>query len=215
MQKFRKETDAALESYNEALKLFRQVGAKLGEANVLQAIGDVQQFRDDRDAALESYNEALKLFRQVGDKLGEANVLQAIGDVQQFRKETDAALESYNEALKLFRQVGAKLGEANTLQSLGKSAIMAANDQTSFEQGVQILQSAMNIHEEIKDVVGQVNILMFMSRIMASMNQFSQALELASQALPMLINAAGEQHPVTLSFMDYMEQLRTEVQKQQ
>ena len=144
-----------------------------------------------------------------------ANVLQAIGDVQQFRKETDAALESYNEALKLFRQVGDKLGEANTLQSLGKSAIMAANDQTSFEQGVQILQSAMNIHEEIKDVVGQVNILMFMSRIMASMNQFSQALELASQALPMLINAAGEQHPVTLSFMDYMEQLRTEVQKQQ
>jgi hypothetical protein len=41
VQQFRKETDAALASYDEALKLFRQVGAKLGEANVRKAIGDV------------------------------------------------------------------------------------------------------------------------------------------------------------------------------
>ncbi len=131
VQQFRKETDAALESYNEALKLFRQVGDKLGEANVRKAIGDVQQFRKETDAALESYNEALKLFRQVGDKLGEANVLQAIGDVQQFRKETDAALESYNEALKLFRQVGAKLGEANTLAAMTRLSLQSGDIATA------------------------------------------------------------------------------------
>ena len=35
------ERDAALVSYNEALKLFKAVGANLGEANVLKAIGDM------------------------------------------------------------------------------------------------------------------------------------------------------------------------------
>ena len=35
MQRFRDERDAALESYSEAQRLFRAVGAKLGEANVL------------------------------------------------------------------------------------------------------------------------------------------------------------------------------------
>jgi hypothetical protein len=47
------------------------------EANVLQAIGDVQQFRDERDAAPKSYEQALQLFRAVGDRLGEANVYLA------------------------------------------------------------------------------------------------------------------------------------------
>ncbi|MFL5661314.1 MAG: tetratricopeptide repeat protein, partial [Ktedonobacteraceae bacterium] len=74
----------ALESYEQALSLFRQVSSKLGEANVRKAMGNVQQFRDEREAALESYEQALSLFRQVGDRLGEANVLQAMGDVQQF-----------------------------------------------------------------------------------------------------------------------------------
>nr|MCU0490751.1 AAA family ATPase [Chloroflexaceae bacterium] len=100
---------AALASYAQALGLFRAVGAKLGEANVLQAIGDVQQFRKDTAAALASYEAALGLYRAVGDRVGEANVLQAIGDVQQFRDEREAALASYAQALGLFRAVGAKL----------------------------------------------------------------------------------------------------------
>ncbi|MGE3435224.1 MAG: TIR domain-containing protein, partial [Blastocatellales bacterium] len=100
-----------------AQPLFKQVGDKLGQANVLKAIGDVQSFRKEMDAALSSYSEALTLFKQVGDKLGQANVLQAIGDVQSFRKEMDAALSSYSEALTLFKQVGDKLGQANVLQA--------------------------------------------------------------------------------------------------
>ncbi len=105
--------ETALECYEVAYSLYRQVGDRLGEANVRKAMGDVQQFRDDREAALESYEQALGLFRQVGSKLGEANVRKAMGDVQQFRKDMQAALESYEQALGLFRQVGSKLGEAN------------------------------------------------------------------------------------------------------
>ncbi|MBS1791878.1 MAG: tetratricopeptide repeat protein, partial [Acidobacteria bacterium] len=75
------ESDRSLALLNEALKLFKQVGDNLGQANVLQAIGDVQSFRKEMDAALDSYDSALKLFKQVDDNLGQANVLKAIGDV--------------------------------------------------------------------------------------------------------------------------------------
>jgi len=104
------ESDRSLNLLNEALKLFKQIGDNLGQANVLKAIGDVQSFRDEKDEALKSYDEALKLFKQVGSNLGQANVLKAIGDVQSFRKEMDEALKSYDEALKLFKQVGDNLG---------------------------------------------------------------------------------------------------------
>ena len=39
VQNFRKELDKALGSYEQALGLFREVGDRLGEANVLQAMG--------------------------------------------------------------------------------------------------------------------------------------------------------------------------------
>ncbi len=69
VQQFRKDMQAALASYEQALGLFRQVGSKLGEANVRKAMGDVQQFRKDMQAALASYEQALGLFRQVGYQL--------------------------------------------------------------------------------------------------------------------------------------------------
>ena len=47
VQQFRKETNAALASYQHALDLFKSVGERLGEANALKAIGDVQQFRKE------------------------------------------------------------------------------------------------------------------------------------------------------------------------
>jgi tetratricopeptide (TPR) repeat protein len=88
------------------------VGARLGEANVLQAQGDVLAFLDRRDEALARYDQALGLFRAVGDRLGEANVLKAQGDVLAFLDRRDEALARYDQALGLFRAVGARLGEA-------------------------------------------------------------------------------------------------------
>ncbi len=149
----------------------------------------------------------------VSDKQLEANVRKAIGDVQQFLKENDAALESYNEALKLFRQVGAKLGEANTLQSLGKMQIINANDQESFQTGMNTLQSAMGLYEETNEMVGQTNILMFLSRVSASMGQNDKAIEIAQAALKLLIQVAGENHPVTLSFLEYIKELQSNISK--
>ena len=56
----------AWRSYEQALGLFREVGSRLGEANVLKAMGDVQNFRDERDKALGSYEQALGLFPRSG-----------------------------------------------------------------------------------------------------------------------------------------------------
>ena len=86
VQQFRKEMEAALQSYDQALSLYRAVGSRLGEANTLQAMGEVQRFQDQYEAALQSYDQALSLYRAVGDRLGEANTLKAIGEVQRFQR---------------------------------------------------------------------------------------------------------------------------------
>ncbi|MGH9840621.1 MAG: TIR domain-containing protein [Blastocatellia bacterium] len=64
VQSFRDEKDAALQSYDQALTLFKQVGDNLGQANVFRVVGDVQSFRGEKDAALKSYNTALDLYNR-------------------------------------------------------------------------------------------------------------------------------------------------------
>jgi hypothetical protein len=71
------------------------------------------------------------------------------------------------------------------------------------------LQSAMTLYEEIQDRVGQINILMYIARVMVSMNQNGKALEVAQSVLPILIDVAGVNHPVTLSFQDFIKGLQS------
>ena len=150
---------AALESYAHALDLFQQVGDRLGEANVLQAIGDVQQFRKDMQAALESYAHALDLFQQVGDRLGEANVRKAIGDVQQFRDEREAALESYAHALDLFQQVGDRLGEANCYHALGLMTLQLGE----YDESLKLFAESYQLYQDIQDGYSQARLLYYRS----------------------------------------------------
>ncbi len=137
--------DTALQSYEQALTLFRQVGDRLGEANVLQAMGDVQQFRDDRDAALQSYEQALTLFRQVGDRLGEANCYLAQGRVALKQEDYQNALTLHTEAYQLYRHIQASYSQARLLfyRSLVYEAM---NDQ---KQAITDIEEALTIAQQL------------------------------------------------------------------
>ncbi|HKV56704.1 MAG TPA: tetratricopeptide repeat protein [Ktedonobacteraceae bacterium] len=107
--------DAAVGCYEEALSLYRQVGDRLGEANVRKAMGDVQQFRDEREAALASYEQALGLFRQVGDRLGEANCYLAQGRVARQQEDFQSALTLQTRAYKLYQDIHDQYDQAVAL----------------------------------------------------------------------------------------------------
>ncbi len=74
---------------------------------------------------------------------------------------------------------------------------------------MEILQTAMGLFEQINDRVGQTNVLMFLSRVAASVGQKEQAIELAQTAMSLLAEVAGPNHPVTISFAEYIRQLQT------
>jgi tetratricopeptide (TPR) repeat protein len=170
--------DEALAHLSHALSLYRAVGDRLGEANVLKAIGDVQNFRKALDAALASYTAALALFRQVGDRLGEANVLQAIGDVQNFQDELDVALASYETALGLYRQVGARLGEANVLKAIGD----VHNFQGELDAALASYETALGLYRQVGARLGEANVLLALGRAALTTGETDQGLALLAQA---------------------------------
>ena len=189
----------AWDAYEQALALFRQVGDRLGEANVRKAMGDVQQFRKDMQAALQSYEQALALFRQVGSSLGEANVLQAMGDVQQFRDDREAALQSYEQALALFRQVGSSLGEANCYLAQGRIALQ----EQDFAKALSLQTDAYRLYQHIQDGYSQARLLYYRSFVHEAMNEIALAIKDIQQALLIA-------EPLNLPFIDlFRERLET------
>ncbi len=171
----------ALSSYDSALQLFRDVGDRLGEANTLQAIGDVHRFKDENEKALSSYDSALQLFRDVGSRLGEANTLKAIGDVHQFKKELEKALSSYDSALQLFRDVGDRLGEANTLQSIGR----LNHAMEKIEASTEAFQNAIQLHKTINDGYSECVDWVYYSQMLEEQGKIEEACDAIERALPM------------------------------
>jgi tetratricopeptide (TPR) repeat protein len=174
---FRDNNDAALDSYDEALTLYKLVGSKLGEANALKAIGDVLYFRKEMDAALASYDEALTLYKLVGDKFGQANALRAIGDVLYFRKEMDAALASYDEALILFKLVGSKLGQANALKAIGD----VFSFRKEMDAALASYDEALTLYKLIGDKLGQANVRLSKGEMTDDPEEYEEAIRLYEQ----------------------------------
>ncbi|MGI8814730.1 MAG: tetratricopeptide repeat protein, partial [Pseudonocardia sp.] len=89
-----------------ALPIYRQIGARLGEANAIQALGDVALAQDRYVDAAERYEQALPIYRQIGARLGEANAIQALGEVARMQDRYVDAAERYEQALPIYRQIG-------------------------------------------------------------------------------------------------------------
>ena len=69
----------ALDFFEQALPLYRQVGDRGGEATTLNNIGMVYDALGDKRKALDFFEQALPLSRQVGDRRGEATTLNNLG----------------------------------------------------------------------------------------------------------------------------------------
>ena len=65
----------ALETFGQALGIFRRVGDRSGQATSLQAIGDVYAGLKESEKALDFYQQALVIRRELGDREEEGTLL--------------------------------------------------------------------------------------------------------------------------------------------
>src|SRR5262245_41771145 len=85
--------------YQEALPLWRAIGAKREEATTLNRLGVVYGSLGESRKALDFMNQALTLWREVLDSSEEARMLNNIGAVYASLGENQKALDFMNQAL--------------------------------------------------------------------------------------------------------------------
>jgi tetratricopeptide (TPR) repeat protein len=111
VQNFRKEMDAALASYEQALQLFRAVGDRLGEANVLLSVGKMALSIGDEEHGVEYLEQATQLYEAIGAQSGSANVRITLAQLAARKGEFQAAIDYMQPAADFGKRIRHPLGD--------------------------------------------------------------------------------------------------------
>ncbi len=152
---------------------------KLGEANVLQALGDLYERTDRLKDAEAAYEKALHQFRAIDERLGEANVLKALGDVYRRTERLKDAEAAYEKALHQFRAIDERLGEANVLQSMGSLALAAEDAPGAFQRYLE----ALRLHRQIGEQLSVAADHLYLGRASIAAGRFVRAVVLLTTSL--------------------------------
>ncbi len=107
------EVRRALEFYNQALPLRREVGDKSGEATTLNNIGEVHRSLGDPRRALEFYNQALPILIEIGDKKNQTGALNNMSYIYFQNGELEKTVEIQKQIIEIVQQMGAVAEEAS------------------------------------------------------------------------------------------------------
>jgi len=174
--------EAALQSWAQALTLYRAIPNRNGEANVLNNLGLAYYSLSQYEKAIAYYEQARPIFQQVKNRNGEANVLNNLGIAYDSLSQYEKAIAYYEQARPIFQQVKDRKSEAKVLMGLGT----AYYSLSQVEKAIAYYEQARPIFQQVKDRNGEANVLMNLGNAYQSLSQYERAIAYYEQALPIL-----------------------------
>ena len=133
-------------SYEEALRLYREISDKKYEAAVMTNIGVVLSALGRTDDAMKIFHNALEVGQGAEDKDAEGITLNNIGEFYASQGQHEKALGFFNQALPLLKTANDSEGEAITLADSMDAWGRAGNRRMAIFCGKQ----AINIFQELR-----------------------------------------------------------------
>jgi predicted ATPase/class 3 adenylate cyclase len=107
----------------EALAIYRELGDRRGEGNVLWGMGNKKYFKDADDGGVTEFQAALDAFREVGDRTMEAWALHMVGGALLRSERRDDARPYLRHALRHFYDAGDAAGITMVIDDLSSQAL--------------------------------------------------------------------------------------------
>ena len=169
----------ALEYYNQALPVFRALGAKQNEAKTLGNMGTTYSMSGEQQKALDYLQQSLPLLQAGRDRNAEAYTLVNIGRVYFRLNDYEKAVEYYNRAQTIQRETGNRAQEGETLDDLGQT--YAA--QRQYKKALEYHRQALEIQQAVGNVSRQGIALINLGRVYNLLQQPEDALPNFTRAL--------------------------------
>jgi len=145
--------EASIESYAEALVIYRAIGMARHEARALNNMGIVFAALGEYEEALAHYKSALKIDQALGDRSGIALKLGNIGQCYSDLGDVDRAENYLSKALKVAEQTGDLSAAADAAVSWGQTKMQRHETKAArelFERGLALATENRERYQEVR-----------------------------------------------------------------
>ena len=169
----------ALASWEQSLKLYRELGDRQGQADSLESLGFAYLILGEYQQAIHFHQQSLALKREIGDRQGQADSLGGLGIAYGALGDYQRALDLYQQQLTIAREVGDRQREALSLNNLGNT-YDALGD---YQQAIHFHQQSLVLKREIGDRQGQADSLDRLGLAYTNLGEYQQAIHFHQQSL--------------------------------
>src|SRR5262245_2273619 len=169
----------AIEKYQEALALMRDLGDRSWEARTLTQIGGAYNALGDYHNAIEYWEQALPLKQALGERRDEADLLVSMGIAYDNLGEQRNAVEYRRRALTIKRELGDRRREASDLHQIG--AIY--DDLGEKQKAIDCLEQSLSLFRNQGSKQGMASVLYRLGLTYDSIYERQKAVECFKEGL--------------------------------
>jgi tetratricopeptide (TPR) repeat protein len=173
----------ALQLYEAALPITREVGDRQGEATILNNMADIYRTTGQPVQALALFEQALLNWREVGDRASEAATLNGMAIVYRATGQLVQALALYEQALPIAQEEGNRAVEATTLHNM--AGVYATTGQSM--KALELYDMALPIRREVGDRHGEATTLNNMAYTYHERGEVQLAIDIRRQIIQIYV----------------------------
>jgi CHAT domain-containing protein/Flp pilus assembly protein TadD len=171
--------EAAIETWQKALTLYRQQQDFSGESLTLGRMGLAYEALEDYPQAVDYFEQTLAIAKKIDNIQLEASILGNLGNNYLRLSNYPRAIEAYQQSLTLWRQLGDRAAEGQVLRGLGNVQIALGN----YDKALDFHQQSLAITRSFNDREGLIYSYNSLGAISANQGNYQQASQYYQQSL--------------------------------
>ncbi len=176
----------AIQYWQKALEIYREIGDRNGEARSLNNLGIVYRNLGEYPKAIEYYQQSLAIKQEIGAsegtrsaRSGEARSLNNLGSVYQSLGQYPKAIAYYQQSLAIKKDIGDLNGEANSLMGLGN----VYKSLGEYPKAIAYYQQSLAIFQDISNRNGEANSLNNLGSVYQTLGEYPKTIAYYQQSL--------------------------------
>jgi CHAT domain-containing protein len=176
-QYYKSQFQAALQSWQQALTLYRKIADHQGEVDSLNNMGNAFQALGEYYQAADQHQQSLLIALEIGDRLRAAKSIGGLGDAYLCLGQYQEAIEHYQQSLAI--NGGNRIGEAKLLSNLGLAYYYLEDYQKAIEFHRQSLLIARKIVDRKQQAISLANL----GIVYEAIDKYQKAMDYQQQSL--------------------------------
>jgi CHAT domain-containing protein/Flp pilus assembly protein TadD len=169
----------AIQSWQQALTIYRAIKDRNGEGKSLSRIGSAFERLGQYQTAINFNQQALVIARQIGDLYSEARAIDGLSKAYYNLGNYQKAIYFAHQVLVITKQIGTQNGEGIALSRLGNAYLSLGQ----YHKSIDFYQQSLQIFKHIDEVGGIGHSLIGLGFAYSSLEQHQKAIDFFQQSL--------------------------------